>query len=82
MTPEERALRARLAAHTSWAATSDRAARTASARRAFRDRFADMVDPNHELPESERQERAESARRAFYVSMAYRSAQARRRRAS
>lgn len=42
---EHRALQARLGAYESWARTSDRAARTAPARRAALDRFARQVDP-------------------------------------
>jgi hypothetical protein len=39
LTPEQRRLRARLAAHESWANTEDRSARTEAARKAFNDRF-------------------------------------------
>ncbi|MDQ3578220.1 MAG: hypothetical protein M3443_11600 [Actinomycetota bacterium] len=73
-------MRAKVAAHTSWAATGDRAARTAAARRAAHDRFEKLVDPTGELPPGERRQRAESARSAHYCSMAAKSAAARRRR--
>lgn len=79
MTPAQRVLRAKVAAHSSWAATGNRAARTAAARRAAMDRFARLVDPEGVLPEAERAERAESARRAHYARMAAASAAARRR---
>jgi hypothetical protein len=49
LTPAQRSLRARVAAHTSWASTSDRAARTAAARKAANDRFARQVDPEGAL---------------------------------
>ena len=75
----ERALRARLAAHTSWAHTGDRTARTENARKAFLDRFEREVDPDGFLPAAERAERAESARKAFYARLALKSAQSRRR---
>ena len=79
LTETERALRASIAAHESWARTDDRAARLAPARRAFADSFADKVDPDHKLPPAERARRAESARKAHYQRLALKSAQARRR---
>lgn len=82
LTPEQRALRARLAAHTSWANTSDRAARTAPARRASLERFGAQVDPDGVLPAGERARRAESARRAYFTSLALRSSRARARTAT
>jgi len=75
----ERRMIARIAAHTSWAKTHDRAARTKAARSRFRDRFYDQVDPNGELPPEERERRAENARRAYFTALALKSAQARRR---
>jgi hypothetical protein len=80
LTPAERALRARLAVHTSWANTSDRAARTAPARRAALERFERHVDPDGSLSDAERARRAEQAMRAHMARLALRSAQARRRR--
>jgi hypothetical protein len=78
-TPAERALRGRLAAHTSWANTSDRTARTEAARQAFRDRFEREVDPDGVLDPVERAKRAEHARQAYYTRLALRSVQSRRR---
>jgi hypothetical protein len=80
LTPAERALRARAAAHTSWARTSDRAARTAPARRAMLERFEREVDPDGVLDPSERARRAEAAKKAYYASLALKSSQVRRRR--
>lgn len=79
--PAERSLQARLAAHTSWAQTTDPAARTASARAAFLDRFEREVDKDGVLDPAERARRAEHARKAYFARLALRSAQARRRRA-
>lgn len=76
----ERALRARLAAHLSWAATADPTARTAPARAAFLDRFAREVDPDGTLPPAERERRAASARKAHFTRLALRSARVRARR--
>ena len=78
LTPAERVLRARVASHASWAKTADPAARTAAAGRADRDRFERQVDPDRVLPEAERLRRAESARRAWFTGLAFKSAKARR----
>jgi hypothetical protein len=77
--PAERALRARAAAFTRWSRTDDRPAATAAARAAARNRFEKLVDPDGVLPEHERVQRADMARRAFYADMARKSAAARRR---
>jgi hypothetical protein len=82
LTPTERSLRARLAAHASWANTRDRSTRTAPARRAAMDRYERQVDPKGELAPGERARRAEQAMRAHMTRLAYKSAKARRRRAS
>jgi hypothetical protein len=79
LTPSERALRARLAAHTSWANTSDRQARTAPGRKAAMDRFERQVDPDGTLDPEERALRAEQAKKAHMTRLALKSAQARRR---
>lgn len=71
--PSERSLIASIAAHESWAKTSDRTARTAPARRALEQKFLDEAggDPL----------RAESLRKAYFQRLALKSAQARRRKA-
>ena len=76
--PNERQLIARAAAPQSWAATSNRTARTANARQAFLAKFEDLVDPNRELPADERARRAMNARKSHFARLALRSAQARR----
>ncbi|MCU1370588.1 MAG: hypothetical protein JWO77_1782 [Ilumatobacteraceae bacterium] len=81
MPSNERTLRARLAAHESWATTEDRSARTARARAAFDARFDDEVDPARVLLPRIRAQRAESARKAYFARLALKSAQARRERA-
>jgi len=81
-TPAERKLQAQAAAHQSWAATSDRTARTAPGRAALLAKFEDQVDPDRVLPERERLQRAESARKAHFARLALLSAQARRRKAA
>lgn len=73
----QRSLRARLAAHRSWANTSDRAARTAPGRQAAMERFETAVDPHGQLDTAERARRAESARKAHMCELAMRSAKAR-----
>ena len=71
-------LRASIAAHESWAHTSDRSARTAPARAALMARFEREVDPGGVLPPQERAKRAESARKAYFLRLALKSAKARR----
>lgn len=78
LTPAERTLRAQLAAHTSWAGTDDRPARTRAARAKFDERFEREVDPDGVLPPAERARRAENARQAYFARLALKSAQARR----
>jgi hypothetical protein len=70
-------LRAQLAAHTSWANTENRAARTAAARKAALDRFEREVDPDGKLSPEERARRATNARKAYFARLALRSSQAR-----
>ncbi len=67
----ERVLRARIAAHESWARTSDRSARTAPARAALERRFLEQADGDPV--------RAEHLRKAHFARLALKSAQARRR---
>lgn len=76
--PAERKLIARIAVNTSWAQTSDRAARTAAARQAALDRFEREIDPHGTMPPAERVARAESLRKAYFQRLALKSAQARR----
>ena len=80
MDASERSLRARMAAHASWAKTADPGARTAPARAAAMSRFEREVDPDGVLPAAERAKRAEHARKAYYLGLALKSAEARRKR--
>lgn len=68
----ERRMRASIAAHESWAATEDRAARTAAGRKALADKFLAQAggDPV----------KAEHLRKAHFKRLALKSAQARARR--
>jgi hypothetical protein len=76
-TPEQRALAARIAAHSKWAIT-DPVEGTAAARAAFLDRFEQQVDPDGSLSPAERARRAEHARKAYFTRLALASAKARR----
>lgn len=78
LTPAQRVLRARMAAHTSWAHTADRAARTRPGTDAFALRFEREVDPDELLEPAERALRAESAKRAYFQRLALASSRARR----
>lgn len=79
MSPDDRVLNARIAAHTRWAKTPDRTAATAKARQAAMDRFEREVDPDGTLDPAVRAQLATNARKAHFTRMALRSAQARRR---
>ncbi|MBF6296807.1 hypothetical protein IU459_04515 [Nocardia amamiensis] len=79
-TPSDRTLRARIAAHESWSRTENRAARTAKARDALLVKFDRLVDPDGLLSPEERAYRSAQARKAHYIRLALKSAQARRRR--
>lgn len=77
LTPEQRSLRSRMAAHRSWACTADRTERTRPARDAFMRRFEDQVDPDRRLSQTERLRRAEQARKAHFAQLALCSSRAR-----
>jgi hypothetical protein len=81
MTPAQRSLRSRLAAHTLHA-THDSRSLTEPARKAFLNKFEREVDPEGVLPVTERHRRAEHARKAYMARLALKSAQARAARSS
>lgn len=82
LTPEQRSLRGKLAAHTLHAHVADPAAHTAPARAEFNARFERQVDPDNVLSPEERSRRAGHARRAYFAALALRSARARSARAT
>ncbi|WP_206739195.1 hypothetical protein [Streptomyces sp. L2] len=82
LTPEQRSLRASIAANVQWSKTADRTAHTAPAREAFLSRFEREVDPEGVLPPQERAKRAESARKAYFQRLAFASSVARSKRRS
>ena len=65
MTPEERSLRSRLAAHSSWGKTTDVTARTAPAGQALSRRFEVQVDPDGKLDPGTRTPRRVSPQGPF-----------------
>jgi hypothetical protein len=77
LSPAERSLRARLAAHAMHA-QHDARATTAKARAAFLLRFERQADPEGLLPPAERQRRAQQLRSAYFAQLALASAKARR----
>lgn len=77
LNPEQRTLRARIAAHAMHARHDSRAT-SAPGRRAFLERFEREVDPEGVLPIAERQRRAEHARKAYFTRLALKSSRARR----
>src|SRR5581483_12143553 len=72
LTPEQRALRARIAANTRWS-KSDRKVGTVNARAAFLSRFERQVDPEGRLAPDERGRRARAALTAHMQALALRS---------
>jgi hypothetical protein len=77
VSPAERSLRGRLAAHALHA-QRDAHQTTAAARAAFLSRFEREVDPDGRLDPSERRRRAEQARRAYFIRLSLAARKARR----
>jgi hypothetical protein len=74
---DDRALRARIAAHLLHAQITDETAHTAPARAAFLSRFEREVDPEGVLDPQERTRRAEHAKKAYFLRLALESRKAR-----
>ncbi|WP_256334844.1 hypothetical protein [Lentzea albidocapillata] len=79
LTPAQRTLRAKLGAYTSWANTTNRTARTDAARKAAKNRFRVLADPDGVLPPEMVEERAQALEREHYTRMAFLSARSRQR---
>ena len=77
LTPAQRSMRARMAAHAKHA-KYDSKEQTEPARRAFIERFINEVDPDRELPERERQRRAEHKMREHMARLSFQSSRARK----
>jgi hypothetical protein len=77
LSPTERVLRARAAAHAKHAKHDAKAAMD-KARAAFLARFERQADPDGVLPAAERQRRAQQLRSAYFARLALASAKARR----
>ena|SRR6266545_247834 len=77
MSPSERALRARTAAHAMHAKHGLEQT-TAKGRAAFLATFEEQVDPTGALPADERRRRAKQLRKAYFARLALASAKARR----
>jgi hypothetical protein len=77
----DRVLAGRIGAHVKWANTPDRTAATAAMRAAFDRRF-EPNDPDGELTDLQRAQMTESARKAYFLGLAAKSAKARRQRST
>lgn len=75
--PPQTAAAKALNAHR-WAKVDDRSEATAPGRAALWQRFLDEVDPHRELPEDERTQRAQAARKRHYAELGRRSGEAKR----
>ncbi len=82
LTASQLSLAGRAGAHALHASIADPAAHTAPARAAFLDRFERAVDPEGVLAPAERAQRAQHARKAYFLGLALKSSQARSRRAA
>ena len=76
LTPEQRTMRARIAANTRWSRENP-AATAARGQAGLMAKFIDQVDPERVLSEAERNRRAEAARRAHMQKLAFASSKAR-----
>jgi hypothetical protein len=74
LTPEQRSLRARIAANTRWSRENGRA-NAERAQRGLLTKFYDQTDPA--LPDAERWRRADSLRRVHMQRLAFKSSKAR-----
>lgn len=77
MTPEQRAMRAKVAADTRWARTADRSAATSAARDGLDARLRRDYGIPDDLPPDEDAKRMASARKAYFTSLAFKSSRAR-----
>jgi hypothetical protein len=73
---KKKSVRHQFAAH-SMHSMHDARKTTEAARKANAERFEYQIDPEGKLPPAERQRRAEHARKAYMLSLAYRSAKVR-----
>jgi hypothetical protein len=78
---KEHATWGRIGGLTAWS-LNDAATMVGPAHRGFRRRFENLVDPDRVLPEAEREARADRARRAHMLTLAAKSAAARKRKAA
>lgn len=78
LTPAERTLRARQAAHESWANTDDPSARGRKGADGLLARFEREIDPDGKLDPADRRRRAEHKRQAHMTALAFKAAKARR----
>lgn len=82
LTLEQRRIRAQIAAHTSWANTDDRTARTAPGRQAVIEKFEREADPDGRLGPAERRRRALHLQAAWMGRIALKSSKRRAARAA
>jgi len=81
MSDAERRSWGRIGGLTAWS-RNDAETMVGPANRGFRQRFRNIVDPDRVLPEAEREARADRARRAHMLTLAAKSAAARKRKAA
>jgi hypothetical protein len=77
LTPEQRTLRARKAALTRWSKETPTRENALRAQAGLLAKFLTQVDPDNQLPETERYRRAIAARKAHMAGLALKSSKAR-----
>ena len=77
MSNAERRSWGRIGGLTAWS-RNDAETMVGPANHGFRERFRNLVDPDRALPEAEREARADRARRAYMLTLAAKSAAARK----
>lgn len=80
LTPEQRRLRAQIAANTRWS-REDSSVQARRGQAGLTAKFEREVDPDGALPPAERARRVEAARRAHMQTLALKSSRARKQRA-
>lgn len=78
LTPGERVLRARLAAHASHAATANPSARAAKGAAGLLAKFEREIDPDNQLTPEDRRRRAQHRYKQHMTALALQSSKARR----
>lgn len=81
LTPEQRSLRGRIAAHARWSRDGDRVGQAKKAQAGLLAKFEREVDPDGKLSPKERRRRAENARAGYMAQLSFLASKARAKKA-